>query len=279
MSRVFDALKNNVGPAVDRVSGLWEVLDTALPKAEESAPVANEEVSLAAMNVPELEFERRAEHRLVCLDSQGSQAAENIRILAAKLRYLKKQRPFEQLLISSSVNGEGKSMIAANLAITLAAKEGEPTLLIDGDFPHRTLTRMFNASGEPGLVQWLGSGEPVSRFVRRMDNHPLFFLPAGQDTKDYSLRAEQVAESMAAIKGAFDWIIVDAAPLTILADTSAWVMSLEKSLIVTRAGVTPKKMLQKGLTSLPKGKLLGVVLNEYADAGQNYYERHYGHRD
>jgi Mrp family chromosome partitioning ATPase len=167
-------------------------------------------------------------------------------------------------------------MVAANLAITLAAREGERILLIDGDIFQMALTRMFNATEIPGLTEWVNTDKPVWGFVRRLADLPLFFLPVGQPNEEFALRAEAISEKIEALKDSFDWIIVDSPPLTFLADASAWALAVEKCLVVVRSGVTPKRLLQKGLSSLPPGKLIGMVLNECSDVGHSYYARYRG---
>jgi capsular exopolysaccharide synthesis family protein len=268
MSRVFDALNTNTGQIKDLSSGLWNLPAPPAPKVVERP-------SIAIAPSPALDFQPRAEDRLVALESDNNVAAENIRILATRLKYLKQQRSFNQLLITSSVTGEGKSMLSANLAITLASREGARTLLIDGDIPSNKLTRTFQATDHPGLIDWLSQGGPVSDFSRQLPDMPLWFVPVGQQSEEFSLRTEQITESLAAIKEAFDWIIVDAPPLTFLADTSAWALALEKCLVVVRVGVTPKKLLAKGISSLPAGKMLGLVMNDCSDASHSYYARYY----
>jgi capsular exopolysaccharide synthesis family protein len=279
MSRVFDALNLNAGRNDDPLSTLWEQPPSVLHKTrDEDAEQLTEQIVAAPLNeVPLLNFEARTNNRLVLLD-ESNLAAENIRILTSRLKYMRRQHPFRQLLVSSSVNGEGKSTIAANLAITLATREGERTLLIDGDILQAKLTRIFQATAHPGLVQWLATREPLSSFVRKLPEAPLFFLPVGQRDKDYCLRAEGIVEAIATVDDSFDWIIVDAPPLTFLADSSAWAQALERCLLVVRSGVTPKKMLQKALDSLPSEKLVGLVLNESSDTSHSYYSRYYSRK-
>src|SRR5260221_5858704 len=69
--------------------------------------------------------------RLVALTDQASVGAEKFRTLAARLRYLQNEKDLKRLVITSAIQGEGKSLISANLAITLARRPG--TVLVDGD--------------------------------------------------------------------------------------------------------------------------------------------------
>src|SRR5207302_2119309 len=71
--------------------------------------------------------------RVVCVTDKDSLAAEKFRFLGVRLRQLQQSRPLKTVLITSTIPQEGKSMVAANLACTLARRTQQKTLLIDGD--------------------------------------------------------------------------------------------------------------------------------------------------
>ncbi len=79
--------------------------------------------------------------RLVAMMEKEGVGAEKFRMLAARLQYLRKQRQLKKLVITSTLKGEGKSVISANLALTLARRQR--TLLIDGDLRQSGLKDLF----------------------------------------------------------------------------------------------------------------------------------------
>src|SRR6266576_2810473 len=81
--------------------------------------------------------------RLVCLTDSGSPAAEAFRLLGVRLRHLRRDRSLKNVLITSTIPQEGKSMVAGNLACTLAVKTHQRTLLLEGDLRRPALSRMF----------------------------------------------------------------------------------------------------------------------------------------
>jgi Mrp family chromosome partitioning ATPase len=72
----------------------------------------------------------------------------------------------------------------------------------------------------------------------------------------------------------FDWVIIDSPPLLPLADTSVWTRLVDGVLLVVREGKTEKRQLQRGLATLDKSRLLGVVVNNHTMDSKNYYSRY-----
>ena len=93
------------------------------------------------------------------------------------------------------------------------------------------------------------------------------------------LQSERFAEAMNRLSGCFDWIIIDAPPLTPLADIHFWVQKADGILLVIRDGVAQKEILVRGLAGLDAAKLLGVVHNDTLSAGRNYQKYDRPHED
>ena len=91
----------------------------------------------------------------MCMQDGESLVAEKFRFLGVRLRHLQQKRPFKRLLITSSMPEEGKSTVAANLACTLARRQQQKILLLDGDLRRPTLARQFGLGKLPGLSEWL----------------------------------------------------------------------------------------------------------------------------
>src|SRR5882724_7113882 len=104
--------------------------------------------------------------------------AEKFRTLAARLRYLQNKDELKRLVITSAVQGEGKSLISANLAITLARRQR--TLLIDGDLRRSGLKELFGTQNMRGLTDWWQRSVGISNFLTRVEGLSLWHLSAGQ---------------------------------------------------------------------------------------------------
>jgi capsular exopolysaccharide synthesis family protein len=220
--------------------------------------------------------------RLVAWTTPNSLGAEKFRALAVRLDDMRRHHQLNSLQVTSSVINEGKSFVAANLAVTLAKYSGSKTLLIEGDLHRPTLASMLGLKDLQGLSEWWsGRKQDLSRFVVRLTGTGLWFLPAGKacDRPSEILRSEQLAEAFAQFAGRFDWIVVDSTPMLPVIDANLWSRLVDGTLLVVREGVAPLKALKNGLQSLDNPKLIGVVINEASEFDQVDYDgQYYGAR-
>lgn len=261
MSQVFDALERSGV----RLPGL------DAPSESSSNPDASSLDRLPAFRV-----EAIPERRLVTLAKERSVAAERIRMLGVRLRRLQQQHPIKTVLITSSIQDEGKSVLSANLAISLA-KAKQHVLLLDGDCHQGSLAKLLGTGRSPGLTDWWRSVGSILAYVRRVSDLPLWFLPAGEPSLDAAemLQSPRVSEMLAQLASCVDWVIVDSPPLAPLADSAIWTGVTDATLLVVRLGKTPRKLLRKVLDSLDQGKFLGVVLNDCSDPHLSHYAQYY----
>jgi capsular exopolysaccharide synthesis family protein len=270
MSEIFEALQQS--NVIKSKTGLpiLDMLAPSLPEVPEvgEAPSLDDVVSSEVSSPPSA--------HLVALTDERGLGAEKIRILASKLSQLQKRKPVKKLLISSSVKAEGKSLISSNLALTLA-KTQQRVLLIDGDCHQPSLSNLLGIRGAFGLSGWWQSKEPITRYLRKANAFPLWFLAAGEPMEHSleMLQSERFAEQLNQLAGWFDWVIIDSPPLAPLADSSVWTSLADALILIVRKGITPKKVLANVLDGLDKPKLLGIVLNDIADPHIRYYSHYY----
>jgi capsular exopolysaccharide synthesis family protein len=215
--------------------------------------------------------------RLVCLTQKDSLAAEKFRFLAVRLRQLQQNRAVKKLLVTSTIPEEGKSMISANLALSLARKKRQRVLLLEGDLRRPTLYESFGLRSLPGVSEWLKSGSSEVKNLYYFEEAGLWFLPAGSlpGNPMELMQSGRLAELMEQLTVWFDWIVIDSPPVLPLADTSVWSRLADGILLVAREGTTRKRELQRGLDTLDHSKLLGMVLNSSDSTDQsNYYQRY-----
>jgi protein-tyrosine kinase len=272
MSRLFEALsklkvdQGQAGPASSEVTHTSGVPSRAvvMPVDVEKAPSVTVYLSPAS--------------RLVTLTDPKSLGGEKFRALVTRLDHLRKQHEFKSLQVTSSIMGEGKTFVAANLAVTLSKYSGSRTLLVEGDLHRPSLASVFGLSDLQGLGQWWSKQNiGISRFLHRLEDMPLWFLAAGKvdDQPSAILRSERFAEGFAHVAGQFDWVIVDSTPMLPIVDANLWARLVDGTLLVVREGLTPVKALKKGLQALNHPKLIGVVLNEALERDEANYEGQY----
>jgi capsular exopolysaccharide synthesis family protein len=231
----------------------------------------------AVEQFPSVQVVVSPQSRLVCLVDRESIAAEKFRFLGVRLRQLRQNRPLKKVLITSSIPQEGKSMVAANLACTLARRQQQRTLLIDGDLRRPALSEMFGLGKLPGLCDWLQSEPGPVRNIYRLEGPGCWFLPAGSSPKNplELMQSGRLSALMDQLTAWFDWIVIDSPPVLPLGDTSIWSRLADGVMLVTRQGATQKQQLQRGLEAIEQSKLIGALLNSSREAASSdYYSRY-----
>jgi capsular exopolysaccharide synthesis family protein len=217
-----------------------------------------------------------AQSRLVCIADGGSPAAEAFRYLGVRLRHLRRDRPLKKILITSTIPHEGKSVVAANLACTLAQKKQQKTLLLEGDVRRPSLSQLFGLGRGPGMCECLQSGRSLTASIYHLEGPDLWILPAGTAPSHplELLQSGGLPALMEQLTAWFDWIVIDSPPLLPLADTSVWARMADGILMVTRPGITHKRQLKRGLEALESNKLIGALLNCSRNMDESGYYYH-----
>jgi capsular exopolysaccharide synthesis family protein len=292
MSHIFDALQRSEseqsGAEAPALSVATELIKAAERKTtteretsgerDLAAQVVTQDSSPTAVDqFPSLQVVLSAQSRLVCLTDRESLAAEKFRFLSVRLRQLRQNRPLKKILITSSIPQEGKSMVAANLACTLARRQHQKTLLLDGDLRRPALSQTFGLGKLPGLCDWL-QGEPgPMRNIYRLEGPGCWFLPAGSSPKNplELMQSGRLTALLDQLATWFEWIVIDSPPVLPLGDTSIWSRLADGVLLVTRPGATQKEQLQRGLEAIDQSKLIGALLNSSREAASSdYYSRY-----
>jgi capsular exopolysaccharide synthesis family protein len=290
MSRIFEALQRSESER-SGVTSAPPALATELLQVverESRGPLPSEVVT---KNFVENEFAKNdlsqfptlpvvlpADSKLVCLTAPESFGAEKFRFLGVRLRQLQHNRPFKRVLITSTIPEEGKSTVSANLATILARRQQPKILLLEGDLRRPSLSKQFGLGRMPGLSDWLqGESRPITQ-IYRLEGPNLWFLPAGRPPENplELMQSGRLTELMHQLDSWFDWIVIDSPPILPLADTSVWARLAEGILLVTREGITKKRMLQRGVQALEQSKLIGAVVNSSANTDHNNYYQRYG---
>jgi polysaccharide biosynthesis transport protein len=184
--------------------------------------------------------------------------------------------------ISSPSPGDGKSLIAANLALSFA-EAGYRTLLVDGDIRRGELHRTFGTDRRPGLLDYLISGGNIDTFLRPTTHGRLTLLPCGTRHQHGPelLGSARMAELITLLKGRYEVVIVDSPPLGAGIDPFVLGTHTGSMLLVLRSGETDRQMAEAKLRILDRlpVRMLGAILN-HIDSGTGaykYYSYSYGY--
>jgi capsular exopolysaccharide synthesis family protein len=215
--------------------------------------------------------------RLVCVTDKESLAAEKFRFLGVRLRHLQQNRTLKKVLITSTIPQEGKSMVAANLACTLARRTQQKTLLLDGDLRRPSLAQLFGLGKVPGMCEWLQGERSPMTSIYHLEGAGLWILPAGSTPRNplELMQSGRLSALVDQLTSWFDWVVIDSPPVLPLADASVWMRLADGILLVARPGITEKEQLQRGLEAIEPAKLLGTLLNCSADATPSDYHYRY----
>jgi succinoglycan biosynthesis transport protein ExoP len=218
-------------------------------------------------------------------DPAATPYREAVRALRNSILLADFDRRVHSLLITSASPGEGKSTIAAHLALTHAA-QGQKTLLIDGDLRRPGVHKRFRIPGTVGLSSVLLSGMPWRDAVLTPAGMThLDILPAGPSShRAAGMIGQGLAQLLDEAAAEYDLIVLDAAPLLGFADPLAMAAVVDGVVVVTRAGRTTRKAVACVLAALTRlrANTLGIVLNEVRqDTSESYYyyadyARYYG---
>lgn len=210
---------------------------------------------------------------------------EQFRTLRSHMLEFRNTEALKTILVSSGLPQEGKSFVAANLALSFARYKSARVLLIDGDMRRSSLHILLGCSNDVGLATYLSGRATIDEIMQRAvleNDHPmaqafgsLTFIAGGSDGDNASdLSAnKRFDELIQRVGPSFDWIIVDTSPVNLVADGVNLSSACDAVLLVVRGGVTKLETAQRALNELKSSKVLGVVLNAVEDlpSATGYY--------
>lgn len=205
-------------------------------------------------------------------EEERAVALEAFRSLGTDLHLISRRLEagdIRSIAVSSASRGEGKTLVACNLAIARASY-GVHTLLIDADMRAGGVARFFGLEdASPGLSELL-SGATSARETRRTvavdGSDSISIMPAGARTPDAAelLESSYFEAMLAGAQAVYDCVVLDTPPLGLLSDTSVIVQSVDAVLLVVREDVTDWSALELSLERIRRagGPLVGVVYND-----------------
>ncbi len=240
-------------------------------------------VSLPDLAVDDLEKgydESRIDRNLVALLKPHSFEAEQFKILRSNILYPVAGNPPRSILVTSSEPEEGKTFVAANLAISIALNVNKHVLLIDADLRRPQLHTRFGFDHPPGLSNYLEDGRPLASLLLKTRVDKLTLLPGGPPPANPSelISSERMANLLAEVTARYSdrLIVIDAPPPALTAETSVLARQVEGILVVIRFGKTSKEGLSGVIESVGKQKILGTMINYMESSGSRYYGYKYG---
>jgi capsular exopolysaccharide synthesis family protein len=201
---------------------------------------------------------------LVAAIAPHSTVAEQYRAVRTRLNVHEDATALRTLVVTSPGAGDGKSITAANLALTMAQEHQRNVLLIDADVRRPSVHSLFGIDDGPGLADVLNGDATLDEALIYLPDHRLTLLTAGPAPQYPTelLGSTAMRRTLDTLRARFDRILLDVPAVAPLADVSTIAPLADGVLMVVRAGVTQRPALEAALGVFEENKVLGFVLNE-----------------
>ena len=197
--------------------------------------------------IGEIAFNKSKED-IVIEKGRRSFIAEEFRKLRISLSFLGIDSFHKKILITSSISGEGKSFISANLAISLSLT-GKKVVLVDMDLNNPTIDKILNISREAGVTEFLECEKDPEQIIKHVKEHEnLFFISSGEilpENPSELLSNGKVNELINYLENIFDFVIIDTSPMVLVTDGYLLTELCDATLYVIRHQYTPKMLIKR----------------------------------
>ena len=202
------------------------------------------------------------------LDAPYSRFTETLRHVKVSIDAAQLVRDVKVIGVVSSVAKEGKTTVAANLGALVVASSRAHTLIIDGDFHQRSLTRMLAPHAREGLIEALGDPSRLATLVYHRQRSQLDVLPCVLEKRIPNaaelLASPQMEKLLIAARDAYDYIIIELAPIVPLVDVKKIERFIDSFVFVVEWGRSERSLVLEALsnTEIIRDRLTGIVLNK-----------------
>jgi protein-tyrosine kinase len=209
--------------------------------------------------------------RLVSLYAPYSPQAKRIDILRSQLLYPFHGDPPRIVMITSSVSGEGNSLLASNLAISFARGLQQYVMVMDCNMLRPAINETFGVPLRPGLSDYLeGNSTDLADVMHWTKVDKLSVIPAGSPSSRSAeiLATDRMAAMLEELKDRYNdrYIILDAPPVQAVDDPSVLARLVEGIIFVVASGTTDREVAMRALSRLPEDRIIGIVMNDKASA-------------
>lgn len=224
------------------------------------------------VNVPNHQLERK---RIIAGFYNNPQSAV-FRMLRTQVLKKMRSNRWQTLAVTSPTSGEGKSVVAANLAMAIAMELNQTVLLVDMDLRNPSISNYFGLNAQVGLKDYLSGDLKLSEVLINPGIKRLVILPGVGRAEDSAelLSSPKMASLVADIKSQYDSrvIIFDVPPVLQTDDVSLAANYFDSTLLVLEDGKNTESNITKSLQMLEGSHLLGTVVNKSASPPehQNY---------
>jgi succinoglycan biosynthesis transport protein ExoP len=230
--------------------------------------------------VPAL-FDKAIENALIGSNVPNN-FSESFRAIRTNLLFSSTETTGRSVVVTSTGPGEGKTLVASNLAVALA-QAGQRVLIIDADMRKPRVHTVFSRAQQPGLSNVLVGNAKASDAVHKTTVPGLWVMPAGLHPPNPAelLGSKRFKDFMLSLTQHFEWIIVDTPPVMAVTDSSIVAHQASGVVFVVGCEMTSRHAAQRALDQLEQAhaKFIGAVLNRVDLQHNSYYYSQYYRRE
>ena len=197
--------------------------------------------------IGEVAFDK-SNDKIVIKKGRRSFIAEEFRKLRISLSFLGIDNTRKKILITSSISGEGKSFIAANLAVSVSLT-GKKVVIVDMDLNNPSVNKILKIDREAGVTEFLEGEKESEEIIRHVAGHEdLFFISAGVNLPENPselLSNGRVIDLINYLDSVFDVVIIDTSPIVLVTDGYILTGMCDATLYVIRHNYTPKMLIKR----------------------------------
>lgn len=255
MSRIENALEKAI-----------QMRNEGVPPIEkQTAPRSTEHES--ALTEAKVVTINPANRLLTTINDPYSVVSEQYRKLKSALVHLINQNSLHNLImVTSAIAGEGKSLTAVNLAVSMAQEFDFTVLLIDADLRRPTVHQLLGFESTIGMADCLMGDADISDVIIKTDIEKLAVIPAGRVVENplelFNPKKMQIVMEEIKLRYNDRYVIIDTPPLLPFAETRSLAHQVDGILFVVHEGVTQQESILEAMELLKGCTLLGVVLND-----------------
>lgn len=204
---------------------------------------------------------------------------ENFRTIKNSIRFATIDNPPKSITVTSSIGGEGKTFLTANIAISIA-DEGKKVLIIDGDMRRPDIHNQFNLSNNVGLTSFLVGEIDVKNIQMASGIDGLTVIPSGPIPPDPArlVESKKMYQLVKDMEGIYDLVIIDTPPVLAADDAINFGGWTDGAIIIIESGKASRRHFPEVIELLKKANvnIIGAVLNKVVgERTQYYYHRYY----